>query len=339
MTPSTVRKPSRALTWTVALGLVAAMVFLLSQAYPSTEAVRLRNALLIEPSTAQDFGWAPESTPADFRLEHHVPSEKFKNIVQQLALDPAASDLQWAQQLARHLQQNIRDRGPIQADLDTTYDKIVREGYGYCADFTDVYIALALAADIPVRQWGFSFDGFGGHGHAVNEIYDRKLKKWVLLDVFNNFYAVDASTSEPLSALEFRDFVIGARGPAKILPIGPARPGFKTAEKTIEYYRRGAPEWYLWWGNNVYTYDQQPLVKVAGAASRSLEQLAAVATGVYPRIKPLATPQNTAQLSRMFTLKTQVKVALLAGLACGILLMIQITRLLLARRHSKEQLA
>ena len=53
---------------------------------------------------------------------------------------------------------------------------------------------LAGAAGLTAREWGFSFDGFGGHGHALVEVYDRGLSKWVFLDVYNNIQALDAAT-------------------------------------------------------------------------------------------------------------------------------------------------
>jgi Transglutaminase-like superfamily len=304
-------------------GLVAAIVFLASQAYPSTEAVRLRNALLIRPSNPDDFRWTPAAVPVDFKLETHSPTKNFLSIIQRIGLPAHATDFDKSLLIAKHLQQNVKDRGPIQSDLDTTYKQIVSEGYGYCADFTDVFIALSLAAGIPARQWAFSFDGFGGHGHAINEIFDRGRGKWIFLDVFNNFYAADAATGEPLSALEFRDAVIGSAPAAKMIPIGPARPGFRYSEKALDYYRRGAKEWYLWWGNNVYTYDQHPLVRLAGGVSRSLEQFGGILAGVYPNIKVLRTPENAKQVDRMFSLKIQIEVVLTAIVVLSLLLLAQ----------------
>jgi hypothetical protein len=324
------------LVWVALLALVTAMVFVLSKAYPSTEAVRLRNALLILPSAPADFSWVPGAIPSDFRIEKERPSERFRKIAEDVAPASIGSDFDRAKQLARHLQQNLKDRGPIQSDLETTYSRIVSAGYGYCADFTDVFIALSLAADIPARQWGFSFDGFGGHGHAINEIYDRGKKKWVFLDVFNNFYAVDTVTNEPLSALEFRDFVTGARGDTKLVAIGPARPGFKDQSKALDYYRRGAPQWYMWWGNNVYSYDRNPLVRAAGAVSRPLEQFVAVLVGVHPGVKPLVSRENAAAVNRMFALRTQVRVALAAIVVFGILFVWQLGRFWRCRTRSRS---
>src|SRR5262245_62402836 len=140
--------------------LVAVIAWLLRQAYPATEAVRLRNALLLEPSTREDFSWTPESVPPDFRLERRPPSREFVDIVHHLGVDRLTNDWERACVLAGHLTEHAAEdeTGPVQADLFTTYLRI-REGHGYCSDFVRVFLALAHAAGLVVRQWAFSFDG------------------------------------------------------------------------------------------------------------------------------------------------------------------------------------
>lgn len=310
-----------------ALVLVAGWVA--SHAYPSTEAVRLRNALLIGPGVAADFAWTPSGIPPDFKAERREPPPTFTAAARAAVAGGAKGDWNKALALAGALTRNARDLGPIQSDLVTTYRAIVEEGRGYCADFVDVYLALAHAAGMTARQWGFSFDGFGGHGHAVVEIFDRQRGRWLLLDVYNNVHAVDAASGEPLSALEFRDFVQGRRGAAIIRPNGPGRPGFPIERKLLDYYSKGANEWYLWWGNNVVTYDAHPAVRAAGSVSRALEQLAAIAAGVHPRIKVLGTPDNAPQLERMARLGSML---LAASVVAAVLLIALLVQLALWRR-------
>ena len=60
-------------------------------------------------------------------------------------------------------------------------------GTGYCADYAKVFNALGYSAGIPIRQWAFSFDGFGGWGHTFNEIWDEANQRWLMIDVFNGF--------------------------------------------------------------------------------------------------------------------------------------------------------
>ena len=317
-------------------GLVANLVvlivlagYVLSQAYPSTEAARLRNALLIEPGAAADFNWTPEHTPASFLAELHAPLPEFIAAVHEAGADSATGDWKKALALAAMLTRNAQDKGAIQSDLVTTYRAIVEDGRGYCVDFVDAYLTLTHAAGLFAREWAFSFDGFGGDGHAFVEIFDRQRGKWVFVDVYNNVHAVDAVSGEPLSALELRDFALGRRPATVIRPNGPGRLGYPIESKLIDYYRRGAVEWYLWWGNGVFTYEAHPAVSAAGRVSRSLEQLVAIAVGVYPHIKVLTTVENAPQLERMIRLRwtlcaaAVLMVALLIALAAQVILLIR----------------
>lgn len=154
----------------IAANLVALLLlagYVLSQAYPSTEAVRLRNALLIEPGTPADFSWTPKRTPASFMSDQSAPLPEFVSAVRAAGVDSAAGDWEKALTLAGMLTRSAQDKGPIQPDLVTTFRGIVEEGRGYCADFTEVYLGWANAAGLVAREWAFSFDGFGGDGHAL----------------------------------------------------------------------------------------------------------------------------------------------------------------------------
>lgn len=314
-----------------ALLLVAGYVLI--QAYPSTEAVRLRNALLITRGTPADFSWTQKEIPPSFIVEQRAPLPEFVSAVRAAGVDSQAGDWDKALALAGMLTRNARDKGAIESDLVTAYRGIVDEGRGYCADFTEVYLGLAVAAGLLAREWGFSFDGFGGHGHAVIEVFDRQRDKWVFLDVYNNVHAVDAASGEPLSALEFRDFALGRRLAPIIRPNGPGRRPYSIEGKLVEYYRRGAGEWYLWWGNGVFTYDSHPAVKAAGRVSAALEQLVAIAVGVHPQIKVLTTAENVPQLERMERLRWSLLASGLALVVLFFVLLGQVIFLLHGRRR------
>jgi len=285
----------------VAIALLAG--FVLTKAYPSSEAVRLRNALILDVGADPDFNWTPHEPPADYLMERRKPLPEFVADAQRVAGDSVHGDWPKALALAAMLTKNARRVGPIQANLYSTYRAILDEGRGYCADYVDAYLALSHAAGLPVRVWAFSFDGFGGHGHAFVEVFDGLRQKWLFLDVFNNVHAIDATTGEPLSAIEFREFALGKREAPIIRRNGPSRLGFSIESKLVDYYRRGAAEWYLWWGNAIYSYDAHPAVRVADRVSYSLGQLTAIVVGVHPRIKVLATPENMAQVQRMVRLR------------------------------------
>jgi hypothetical protein len=295
----------------VNLVAVAAVVgYVLWRAYPGTEAVRLRNALLLAPGRCEDFDWIPPTFPVGFRAERLPPTREFREIVAGLDLGSLSGDWEKALALASHLIERAGDLGPVRADPLTTY-RAIRDGYGYCADFVKAFLALAHAAGLTARQWAFSFDGFGGHGHTLVEVFDRRRGKWLFIDVFNNFHAVDSESSEPLSALEFRKTLVAPGEGAYMRPNGAGRPGFIYPEKALDYYRRGVHQWYLWWGNAVFSYYAHPLVSAAGRLSRVLAHLAASIAGVQPRIRIYQTPENAELVRRMFSLRCRLFV--LAG--------------------------
>jgi hypothetical protein len=117
----------------------------------------------------------------------------------------------------------------------------------------------------------------------------------------------------PLSALEFRSAMLRNSTLLKLAPLDPgARVGWTIEAKAWDYYRRGLPEWYMWWGNNVFTYDRSLLVRTFSGISRSIEQLGGIFQGVYPGVQILATPENRRQVEALSRLRVHL---LLAGLA------------------------
>ena len=280
------------------------------------ESVRLRNALLLQPSTSADFSWTPAQVPAGFEVERRAPTPLFAQAVARLGIEELG-DWDKARALAAHLTECAQDKGPIQSDLATTYRRI-REGYGYCADFAKVYVALAHAAGLFVRQWAFTHNGFGGNGHVLTEVYDPLRGKWLMLDVYNNFYAIDAASNQVLSALEFRDSVLGLRAPAIVRPLGAGRPGFIHHARLLEYYRRGAGEWYLIWGNAVYSAESNPVVRAAIRLHPAAGQLAAMLFRAYPGIRLYVTAGNRAAAEALASLGRSVRLALWSAVMLGV---------------------
>src|SRR5690606_27048755 len=238
-------------------------------------------------------------------------------------LDIEGDDWATALAIGRHLlPDGRRSGGPIQADLTDTYTRITQQGEGYCGDFADSFTGFATAAGVFSRPWAFSFDGFGGRGHIFNEIWDSQNARWIMIDVFNNFYVTDAS-GQPLSAMAFREALQAGATDIKLVPVDPmARPGFKLEDKALDYYRRGLPEWYMWWGNNVFEYDQAPLVRALGGVHRAAEQLGGVASGVHPEIRILAVPENAVQRASIESLKTRLFLVIILSGAVVVVLVV-----------------
>jgi hypothetical protein len=99
-------------------------------------------------------------------------------------------------------------------------------------------------------------------------------------------------------------------------PNGAGRPGYEYEDRALDYYRRGANEWYLWWGNDVFSYEASPAVAWSSRLSGSLGQLIATLLGVHPRIRILRSSENAQTVRDVERLGRRVRwlLALLAGL-------------------------
>jgi hypothetical protein len=295
----------------------------------SAELVRMRNALLLQSEPAT-HDWTPDTRPASFEVDRGAPIPLYADIVSRHHLRVEGDDWATALKIGQHLLiDGRRSGGAIQSDLTQTYRRITERGEGYCGDFADSFTGLANAAGVFSRPWAFSFDGFGGHGHIFNEIWDARTGRWIMIDVLNNIFVVDAS-GRPLSAVEFRNALLSGDAAYRLVPVKPtAHPGFKYEDKAIDFFRRGLPEWYMWWGSNVFEYDQAPLVRVLGGTHRALEQLGGIAAGVHPAIRILETPQNLPQRESMRWLRTR----LIAVVVFGMLALIALPGWLWTRRR------
>ena len=291
------------------IGLLTVTGWMAAQAYPPTRAVRLRNALLARRAIASEFSWQPPVMPDYFQQERVAPTSLFIDAAAQIEVRSSADDWIRALHIAGCLARYARDRGPIRADLAATYAQI-QEGYGYCADFVKVFLGLSHAAGICARQWAFSFDGFGGHGHTVVEIFDRRRRKWLFLDVYNNIHACEPGTGEPLGALEFRDALLEVGRPFKVVPNGPGRLGYPIEARLLEYYRRGLQQWYMICGNAVFTYEGHPMVRWTSRWSGSLAQVVATILRVHPPIRVLAVHDNEHAVSALIALGRRFRIAL-----------------------------
>jgi hypothetical protein len=315
-----IARAARRQHWAVWLGVAAIVLPLLSllpYTLSGTEAARARNSLVLDDTADASIDWTPPQVPPGFLVDRGPADPVFIAVAQRLHLAELPTDWDRAVAISRHLLGSSPrlPGGAIQADLQTTYRRIVGGGYGYCVDFVQSFSAIAGAAGMPMRSWAFSFDGFGGHGHILPEIWNRQAGEWQVLDLFNNAYFTIAD--KPLSAREFRAAMLAGR-PIRMHRLDPsARPGYIHEEKAWDYYRRGLPEWYLWWGNNPFSYDQAASVRMFSPVSRSLAQLGAILQGVHPHIHVLATPENRARIDALRQVRLHlwgVVVSVLVGL-------------------------
>lgn len=285
------------------------------------ELVRLRNALLIDFDANAPLDWQPPAIPHDFRTDGSRVDPYFAAIARDLRLAEMASDWERSVAISEHLLgrgTRPRTENAALADLRETHRAIVHAEKGYCADYVRVFAAIANAAGMTVRLWAFSFDGFGGHGHVWPEVWNRQRGAWELVGVFNNnYFTLDGGP--PLSALQLREALLSsAPGLAMHRLDRLSPPGMPRDDFAWDYYRRGLSQWYLWWGNDVFSYDASLAARLLGPLSRSVEQLAAVATGVHPRVRLLETAENRIEIARMRDLRRR----LLAFAGAGMLLLV-----------------
>jgi nitrate reductase gamma subunit len=325
---------------TIVVTLIALLIvtgFLAMSMTSPFEITRIRNSLLASAGSDQDFAWQPGSPPPDYLLESKPPPPEFVAIETDLfsGMKPSLGTWEKAQMIAQHLSKGPGIGSGIMSNTYDTYRTIMTDERGYCADYTQVFNAIAIAAGIPVREWGVSFDGFSGDGHAFNEIYDDDLQKWVFIDSFYSLYVKDARTGERLSALEFQSR-LRRDNPHELIsvkPISHKRFAFKDGYQVVEYYRRGADQFYLWFGNNVYSYDDNWLVKLLGPYSRAVEQGVAILTGLHPKIRIVPTSQNAALISELAATRFWFFVQ---ATALGILAVALAVELVLYRRTQKQ---
>ncbi len=300
--------------------LVVAFALLVDMITPFREVAKIRNSFIAEIGQEGDFKWLPGNEPKDYKQETQQVPAFFQNVKKQiLATSGELGNFEKSLVIARHLRQGPLKGNAIKSSTIETYKVMLAEGEGYCADYTQVFNAIAHAAKIPVREWGTAFDGFGA-GHALSEIYDESLKKWVLIDTFYSFYVTDKETQLPMSVLEFINVLRdGKRERIIVNPIVKKYFGFRDEGMLFDYFDRGVDQMFLWWGNDVYTYDAHPVVKIFSLAGRAAEQMAAILIGIHPKIHIIPTDTNAEDIKKLFTNRTYffilVAVISLSGLA------------------------
>lgn len=322
--------------WINILLLAALFVYLLSMAFPGSEAVRLRNAVLFNESDAPFFDWTPLALPTSFKAEQSRPDPRLTSIIRREGIDKLPDDWQKSLALSSFLTQHAAERGDISADLYTAVERI-QQGYGACSDFTQAYLGLAHAAGLFAREWAFSFDGYGGHGHALIEVFDRQQQVWKMLDVYNNFYVVDEQ-GHPLAALQFRQALANQdTANLKIVKAGLGRPGYVHEEKLWAYYQKSVPQWYLWWGNAEQTASDDTWIRAAGKVSVHAAELMGMARGYQPVLYALSLSENFELRAEMHRLKAKLLWILIGAGALIITLLIQLWMLRRAQRRTKRE--
>src|SRR4051794_29164360 len=105
--------------------LIALCMYVALEAIPSGRAVRVRNALLLQPSTVEDFEWMPPQVPPDFPVETAPAHRVFSDALKAAGVSTQGDDWPRALAIASHLAQHAKDRGPIRDEPVATYRRIL----------------------------------------------------------------------------------------------------------------------------------------------------------------------------------------------------------------------
>jgi hypothetical protein len=234
--------------------------------------------------------------------------------------------------ISRHIVANKGNGEAVQSSTLATYEQIMA-GRGYCADFSQVFMALSLASGVPAREWGFGWEAFGA-GHAFNEIYDETREKWLLIDSFNSLYFVDTRTEIPLSATEVQaQYRLGpAQRHFRVVPISTERFAFDSIERATRYYELAVDQFYLFWGNNVFSYDSDPIVRVLHGIARPLEVAGSIVLGKHPRIRIPVTETNHGHIEELLRTRSTFYMYLAVTGLLAITLLAQLVSWWRARR-------
>tara|TARA_R110001599_G_scaffold353742_2_gene596050 strand:- start:28177 stop:29208 length:1032 start_codon:yes stop_codon:yes gene_type:complete len=300
--------------------------------------VGIRNSLIAEIGSDEDFNWTPRNKPESFKQEMSPPPEEMQQAITEVLRNvDSDTDFQVALALSRHLSDSgEKKKGGIRTNTADAYRIIRSEGRGYCADYSQVMNGLAYIADIPVREWGMSFDAFTGKGHAFNEIYSERYGKWIFLDSFYSFYVIDPETQIPLSALEFQEY-LGSNRPDEsviIVPVVPERFRFGTAERALRYYRKGADQFYLYMGNDVFTDDSDTAFPAAGDVWPALGQSLAIIEGTHPEVRIVPTRTNGPEIAKLFANRN----IFFALIAIDFLALLLLVLILYKHRSTRQQI-
>lgn len=321
------------------VGLTVPYVWLWTTVTPSEVAARLRNAFGAQVGVVSDFDWKPDRVPAAYLLNRAAPPQAFLEIAtridNQIAATADATGFGLSIAIARDLMRSNEHKGsPIRKNALQTYREITENRTGYCADFVKAFNSIAIASQVPVRQWGFAFTAFGS-GHTFNEIYDQSLGKWVLVDSFHSLYFVDAESRVPLSTMQVHDRLLEIgeqQSGLEIVEIVPGALPFRSEALALDYYRRGMRQLWLVWGNGVFDFEQHPVIRAVSRYSRAGGQILGRLLKVYPTIRIYPVGVSERDLRELFRARDEFYLALMSCAMATGLFGVQIWQLVRRRR-------
>ncbi len=132
-------------------------------------------------------------------------------------LDPLQTDYERAQAIARDLVMALRSHEGVPSSKMRDapgFEQLARAEGGqdrvWCGNYADIFSAACNALDVPARkidmQYVWSTRGKTnleiGEGHRTTEVFDRKLNRWVWMDLAFGFLGAYLDDHEPLNMAE-----------------------------------------------------------------------------------------------------------------------------------------
>ena len=164
------------------------------------EAGILRNNMEFEPGE-------------DLEIQYVFHHKDFPELIEKYGIDQTAGEGSEFEK-ALHLMNEYAPRLTHKSNYDNHVEmsalalleySLDRKNNGInCRNKAQILNEMCLALEIYARKvWIIPYSGYDTDCHVVNEIWDRKRNKWVMLDITNNQYWVD-DNGTPLSVIEIR---------------------------------------------------------------------------------------------------------------------------------------
>ena len=111
----------------------------------------------------------------------------------------------------------------------------------------------------------------------------------------------------------------------RVVRITPKRFGFNTEESALKYYQKGSGRMYLLMRNDVFAYDRHPIVQALFPISLKIEQIAAIALGIFPKNQVIPSEENRRVISSLRAKRNRYFGAMILLLLLGLSLWTEIS--------------
>ena len=143
----------------------------------------------------------------DLNLKSNIPPLFFE--INNLIFTNSNKDLnhfEKAVKIAVWLKMNVKGGPGLGKSSARALQRMIDGEGGVCSDFSQIYSNFCVINDIKVKEWGMkslSDDSTVSGGHSFNEVYCKKLQKWIMIDVAKSIIFFKADNDIPLSTLEY----------------------------------------------------------------------------------------------------------------------------------------